>query len=771
MPYRHSILVVDDEEKIRKSLSGLLEDNGYKVVTARNGRECIQLMSSQEFDLVMMDIVMPGLNGIETLKTIKEKHDAEVIMISAYADKDKAIAALRLNAYDFVEKPFESKEILNIIAHCLERLALRKDLEKKTVELATAEEKYRDLYENAPDMYQSIDKNGYIIEVNRTEAYALGYSKEELLGRHFTEILTDDSKKEFERDFPVLLKKGSLYGLERQIVCKDGRVINVNINVTVSYDEKGKPVKTRTIMRDITEKKKMEDNLALEKERLLVTLHSIGDAVIATDSTGKVLLINKVGEELTGWRQEEAYGKPLTEVFYIINEKTREIPEDPVTKVLRTGLIVGLANHTALIAKDGTVRIIADSGSPIKDKNGKIIGVVLVFRDITKLRKMEEELQKANKLDSIGILAGGIAHDFNNILTGIIGNISLAKMLKDQEEQISYRLTEAEKACLRAKALTEQLLTFSRGGMPIKKAASITELLKDAAAFTLSGSNISCEFCIPVNIFPVDIDEGQINQVIHNLIINSQQAMPLGGTIKIKAENITVDGELEEQSLPLEAGKYVKITVQDQGIGIPEEHIDKIFDPYFTTKQQGNGLGLATAYSIIRNHDGLITVKSEAGAGTIFDVYLPCSNEEVLIGEHTEESIIAGRGKILVMDDEETVRNVIGEMLNVIGYEACFARDGSEAIDLYRKAQKKKEPFNAVLMDLTVIGGMGGKEAVQKLIETDPDVKAIVSSGYSNDPIMANFKKYGFCDVIAKPYEVQELSRTLNKVINAGRKK
>lgn len=764
----HRILIVDDSEMIRMSLSGLLRDNGYEVSTARDGLECVQLMSSREFDLVMMDIVMPGVSGIEMLRTIKEKHDTEVIMISAYADKDKAIAALRLNAYDFVEKPFESKEILNTITHCLNLLKMRKDLERKSAELAAAEEKYRDLYENAPDMYQSIDKNGYIIEVNLTEADALGYSKEELLGRHFTELLSDDSKKEFERDFPVLLKKGSLYGLERQLIRKDGSVIDVTINVTVIYDEKGEPVKTRAIIRDITEKKIMEDNLVLEKERLLVTLHSIGDAVIATDSAGKVLLINKVGEELTGWRQEEACGRPLTEVFYIINEKTREIPEDPVTKVLRTGLIVGLANHTALIAKDGTVRIIADSGSPIKDRNGRIIGVVLVFRDITKLRKMEEEFQKANKLDSIGILAGGIAHDFNNILTGIIGNISLAKMLKNQE-QISSRLIEAEKACLRAKALTEQLLTFSKGGMPIKKAASITEVLKDAAGFTLSGSNISCEFCIPDNISPVDIDEGQINQVIHNLIINAQQAMPLGGKIKIKAENITVDGDIEEQSLPLDAGKYVKITVQDHGIGIPDEHIDKIFDPYFTTKQQGNGLGLATAYSIVRNHDGLITVESKVSSGATFNIYLPCSNEEVIIKKRTEESITAGRGKVLVMDDEETVRSVAGEMLKVIGYEACFARDGLEAINLYRKAQEIGEPFNAVIMDLTIAGGMGGEEAVQRLLEIDPNVKAIVSSGYSNDPIMADFKKYGFCDVIAKPYEVRELSRTLNKVINAGR--
>lgn len=764
----HKILVVDDEEKIRTSLGGLLQDHGYEVSTAANGRECLQIMSTRDYDLVLMDIIMPGISGIETLKAIKEKYDTEVIMISAYADKDKAIAALRLDAYDFVEKPFESHELLNIIAHCLERQVLKNDLKMKVIELTAAEEKYRDLYENAPDIYHSLDTNGRFVEINQTGLNALGYTKNELLGRHLQKFLTDDSKKEFERDFPALLEKGSLYGLERQIVCRDGRIIDVNINATVTYNENRLPVKTKIIMRDITEKKRLEHDLEYEKERLSVTIHSIGDAVISTDSTGNVVLINKVGEELTGWRQEEACGKPLTEVFNIINEKTRKVPENPVTKVLRTGLIVGLANHTALIAKDGSERIIADSGAPIKDNNGKIIGVVLVFRDITKLQKMEEELQKANRLDSIGMLAGGIAHDFNNILTGIIGNISLARMLNNKDDNLSHRLAEAEKACLRAKSLSEQLLTFSRGGMPIKKVVSIAELLKDAAGFTLSGSNICCEYFVPDNISPVGIDEGQISQVFQNLILNAKQAMSLGGKIKIKAENITVDGENEAQGLPLQAGAYVKITVQDQGIGIPDEYIDKIFDPYFTTKQQGTGLGLATAYSIIRKHDGLITVKSQAGAGTSFEVYLPCSKEEVIIRKHAEDDIREGRGKILVMDDDETVRNVVGEMLYVLGYEVGFARDGSEAIDMYRKAQNEKEPFSAVIMDLTIIGGMGGKEAIRILHDIDPGVKAIVSSGYSNDPIMGNFEKYGFCDVIAKPYEPRELSKTLNRVIIAG---
>ncbi len=396
----HRILVVDDEARIRKSLSGLLQDNGYEVATVGSGSECLQIMSAQDFDLVILDIVMPEMSGTEVLEKIKEKYkDTEVIIITGYADKEKAIAAFRLNAYDFIEKPFESREILNTVANCLDRLKLRKEIEEKTRQLSMAEEKYYDLYNNAPDMYHSLDKDGYIIEVNQTEADALGYSKEELIGRHIKEIFTEDSGRKFRKSFPILLKKGNLFGLERQVIRKDGGVIDVSINVSVVYDEKGEPIKTRTIMRDITKKKEMENELASEKEHLLVTLRSIGDGVIVTDITGKVILINKVAEELTGWTQEEAIGRPYSKVFHIINEKTREEPENPIAKVIRTGLIVGLANHTMLLARNGTERIIADSGSPIKDKDGNIIGVVLVFRDVTEHRKAEEFIK--NILESI----------------------------------------------------------------------------------------------------------------------------------------------------------------------------------------------------------------------------------------------------------------------------------------------------------------------------------------------------------------------------------
>ena len=505
-------------------------------------------------------------------------------------------------------------------------------------------------------------------------------------------------------------------------------------------------------------KHEMERRLKESQQWLTTTLKSIGDAVIATDINGCVIFMNPIAESLTGWKQKEASGKHLKKIFNIINEKTGKQVDDPVTRVLREGIVVGLANHTLLISKDGTRRSIDDSGAPIKDENGKIIGVVLVFRDVSEKRRIEQELMKADKLNSLGILAGGIAHDFNNILTAILGNIILAKEFTRPGEKIYERLIEAEKASLRAKDLAQQLLTFSSGGAPIKKTMFISELLKESALFALSGSNVQCEFSISNNLWAVEIDEGQINQAINNLIINAIQSMPEGGRIKLTAENVTVsEGEKK--------GRYVKISIVDQGIGIPKEHLPKIFEPYFTTKQKGSGLGLAIVYSIIKKHDGYIEVETELGVGTTFKVYLPASLKNVFMRKGLKEKIQTGKGKILVMDDEELVRKVVGEMLVFLGYEVEFAKEGIEAIELYKKAKAQGQPFDAIIMDLTIPIGMGGKETINKLLEIDPTVKAIVSSGYSTDPVMTEFTKYGFKGFIIKPFKIKELGEVLYRVI------
>jgi PAS domain S-box-containing protein len=516
------------------------------------------------------------------------------------------------------------------------------------------------------------------------------------------------------------------------------------------------------ITRDITEKKKTEEAMAAEKERLAVTLRSIGDGVIVTDIDGNITLINKVSEHLTGWTHEEALGRPLAEVFNIINESTREKCENPVDKVLRSGMIVGLANHTALIKKDGTEIVIADSAAPIKDKQSKAIGIVLVFRDITAQYRMEQEMQKIQKLESLGLLAGGLAHDFNNLLTAILGNVSLAKMQLGAEHRSFARLTDTEKAAKMAADLTQQLLTFAKGGAPVKRPASLLDIAREASTFAMSGSNIKCFYTVPAALWNAEVDRGQISQVFNNLIINAVHAMPNGGAVHLAFENMTVTGH---NTASLKAGDYVKITFRDEGTGIPAEHLPKIFEPYFSTKTSGSGLGLATVLSIINRHDGNISVESKAGVGTTFTVYIPALRDTLSPATQEVEPVQAGQGKILIMDDEELVRNVAGDILAELGYKVAYAKDGDEAITAYKKAAGEQKPFDVVIMDLTIPGGMGGKDAVKNLHAIAPDAKVIVSSGYSRDPIMAEYEKYGFCGVVCKPYNVHELGGEIARIM------
>ncbi len=522
--------------------------------------------------------------------------------------------------------------------------------------------------------------------------------------------------------------------------------------------------KTKELEEEIAERKRAEASIANEKERLLVTLRSIGDAVIATDVQGRVALMNKVAEELTGWSMQEVVGDPLTRVFVVINEHTRERLEDPVNRVLSSGMIVELANHTLLVSKDGVERAIADSAAPIKDRNSVTIGVVLVFRDMTEKQELLESAQNAQKLESIGVLAAGIAHDFNNLLGGIYGYIDLAAQQTDEKRHTTY-LTKALATIDRARALTTQLLTFSKGGAPIQKVDHLFPFVEETAHFALSGSNVSCRTSIPDDLWPCSFDRNQIAQVIDNLVINAQQAMPLGGTIDLAASNVVLTGN---EGVALPGGRYVKISVHDRGTGIPKELLPRIFDPFFTTKAKGHGLGLATCYSIINRHGGRIEVESELGKGSAFHVYLPAVDQPVPAASPDLAASHAGHAMFLVMDDEDVVRETICEMLGSLGYEVVCAVNGEDAIARFRSERGKGKRFAGIIFDLTVPGGMDGATAVRQVRTLDATVPVFVASGYSDDPVMKNPAEYGFTSSICKPFRKRELVGMLNTHLGSG---
>ncbi|MBF0548707.1 MAG: response regulator [Candidatus Riflebacteria bacterium] len=514
------------------------------------------------------------------------------------------------------------------------------------------------------------------------------------------------------------------------------------------------------LQQEVNERKQAEDALAAEKERLNVTLRSIADGVITTDIQGNVVIINKVAEKLTGWTQTEALGKPLTMIFHIINQLTRKPCVSPVLKILSTGAIEEQENHTVLISRDGTERIISESGAPIRDKNSVTIGIVVVFHDRTGEQKLLDALQRNDKLDALGVLAGGIAHDFNNLLAGIFGYIDLAYENCGTNNKVSNFLFKALQAFERAKNLTQQLLTFSKGGLPVCETGNLSPTIRESSAFALSGSNIICEFDISQDLWLVDFDKNQIGQVIDNLVINARQAMPNGGKIIISAKNIVLHGS--EMTI-IKGGRFVKISVIDTGIGIPPANLKRIFDPFFTTKLKGNGLGLATCYSIIQKHHGYIDVESVLGKGTTFSLYFPASMNKV-VSEIPKGAIShKGSGNILIMDDEAFIREILSNLLKEMGYQTIEAKDGNEALQLCMDALQKGNPINGAFLDLTIPGGKGGRETIVELRKLHSTIPIYSSSGFSEDPLVSRPTEFGFTDSIRKPYRKEELVIMLNR--------
>ncbi len=584
-------------------------------------------------------------------------------------------------------------------------------------------------------------------------------------------------------------KDSGIHTLEKTVK-KNGETRTLEIKASPLIDFTGKTVAGIETVRDITERKKAGETLKLFSEAIEEAM----DGIQIVDLNGTIVYSNKAVKDIYGFSPDELLGKNVNEM-----NANREFAGRVIFPGIREN---GRWNGELMVVhKDGRTFPIWLSTALVKDDNGAPIAMVGIIRDITerkqaeqimkrhreqlvklveertaeltrtneKLRKeiadrekMEEELLKAQKLESVSILAGGIAHDFNNLLASILGNIGLAMLDLDPDHQAFKQLVGAEKASLRAQDLTRQLLTFSKGGAPVKKLTDIGELVKESASFALRGSRVNYEFSVAADLKLVEVDEGQISQVIHNLVINADHAMPEGGTIAIRCCNIT-DRALG--ALPLREEGYVCVSVEDRGVGVPKEHLAKIFDPYFTTKQKGSGLGLATTYSIVKKHGGHITVESELGEGTTFHVYLPASQQTKLLEKAEEGEVRRGTGTILVMDDEAEVRETTGNVLKRLGYNVVFATDGGEAVERYRQAKDEGRLFDLVIMDLTVPGGLGGKEALRKLRELDPGVKAIVSSGYSNDPIMADFRKHGFNGVVTKPYRIKELSDEVHRVI------
>jgi len=516
----------------------------------------------------------------------------------------------------------------------------------------------------------------------------------------------------------------------------------------------------RRLLAEISERKQAESALKDSESKFSVAFHAAPLLMtISRIEDGTFLEANEHFYKVSGFSREELIGKSSLKLGWISAEDRERLAAQLSTE----GRIRGM--ELFLKTRQGSEICCLYSGEII-ELNGtrRLLSIGL---DISEHRMMQAELIKHQKLESLGVLAGGIAHDFNNLLTGILGNISFARAFLDESQRASRILLEAEKASLRATDLTHQLLTFAKGGQPVKKTVSIRQILEASASLVLSGSSVGSAIDINDDLHAVEADEGQLSQTFNNIIINAVQAMPAGGTISIQAANVLLDSSNPFSLLP---GAYAKINFSDTGCGIPEEDQKRIFDPYFTTKSGGHGLGLATAHSIISRHNGQISVHSKPGSGTTFEILLPASSRKTIQPEETmtttELTTAESGAALLVMDDEEMIRNLMSDMLDEVGYRVQCCVNGEEAITMYAAAMEAGSPFSAVIMDLTIPGGMGGREAAEQILKIDPRACLIVSSGYSNDPVMAEHAKFGFRATLVKPYRLDEIMQVLNRLLS-----
>jgi PAS domain S-box-containing protein len=566
-----------------------------------------------------------------------------------------------------------------------------------------------------------------------------------------------------------LVREGEVYPL-KELVDRNQFLEKLVAERTIQLSEANDNLQqtNEKLAREIAEHKQTEKALLESEAHYRFLTENASDVVWKVDSEYRFTYISPADERLRGYRADEVIGHHVFELFDEAGiaslKKIARQRQEAEQHGTMTGTKTFEARHRC---KDGRWLWAEICSTPERDAHGAIVGYYGITREITERKEHEKELLKIEKLESLGALAGGIAHDFNNILTGIMGNISFAQMFLDVTHKSYKPLAEAEKASLRAGELAHQLLTFARGGEPVKKVVSLRRLVNETVSLVLRGSNVKGTIEIPESIHAIKADEGQMHQVFHNIIINATQAMPGGGTLNVTARNETLDAG---NTMALPGGSYVKLSFADQGYGISDDNLQRIFDPYFTTKKSGKGLGLASAHSIVNRHGGHIGVSSATGKGTTFTIHLPSIGETYLIHETDSVAQVTGvhmGGSILVMDDEEVIRDMATTMLEYLGYQVQTCENGAAAITQYKAAMESGVPFSAIIMDLTIPGGMGGKDAAKRILAIDPKACMIVSSGYSDDPIMSDYRSYGFSGAIAKPYKMPEFGQLLSSILSA----
>lgn len=781
----NTILVIDDQKDNLTVIQAILKNymSGCTVHTAESGAEGLELAARYQPDTILLDIIMPGMDGYEVCELLKlDQRTAHipVIMLTAIkTDTDSRIKGLESGADAFFSKPIEPNELSAQIKVMLrlkevedqlreDKEQLERRIKERNRALWESEERYRSLVNDVLDSSSVamiiINRDHRIVWVNDPAQQLFLIDAQSCIGTEYAELLegslctgiTDGS--ELSRMITGALERGDhVSECDFRMRAAEGlpeRWISYRSHPISSGLYRGGRIEQ---FYDITEIKTTQQLLQQQTDHYQTIFENTGAATIIVDAGNLIEAVNKR--------------------FILLSRKPREqlvdaarwtdfIHNDDVSYCLK--VMSSLTDDEAVnpfefrfCSGDRIIRNVLATMKGIPGTAKRVISLL----DITGQKQAEQDMNKIQRLESIGTLASGIAHDFNNILTGLFGNITMADLEVGPEHPARAYLQEAEGSLNRAKRLTNQLLTFSKGGEPVKQQLELLPLVEDIVRFDLSGSSVQEEIISCDGLWSVDADRGQIEQVLSNLVINAKESMPDGGHLSIVMENCE---KLQQSETDLLSGRFVKIVVRDEGSGIREEDLDRIFDPYFTTKETGNGLGLATVYSIVYKHKGLLQISSEQGRGTEITVYLPAGKdfrEAPAAPEKGSEDLLERCLHVLIMDDERIIREIVSTLLKRIGYHVSCAEDGTAAIAEYKSAMLSDDPYDIVLMDLTIPGGMGGKEAVRELLKIDPAAKVVVTSGYADDPIMADPAAYGFSGVAVKPYTMRSLRDTIFDVM------
>jgi len=757
MSYTSKILIVDDERQMCESLEVLLRDAGYETQITNNGKDAIECLARGDYDLILVDMVMPDMDGLAVMRHLNtEGLDPLVIVISGHASVESAIQALRSGAYDYLKKPFEHEELLRTVENALDQKRLREERKEVETALRESEEKYSTLVENSLiGIY--IDQDGKIVFANKRFAEIFGYSMDGLVGMESRRLV-------HEEDWALTdeMRKGRLEGkqvaweYEDRGLTKEGKTIWVKgRNTSIEY--KGRPAILGNVA-EVTERKNAEEALREAEERYRTVLEACPDPMVAYDMEGKVVYVNPAFTQVFGWTPDELLGKKLDYV-----------PEEnwPETQMMIDRVVAGEScsgTESRRSTKQRDILEVSISVATYLDRDGLPIGSVHTPRDITERKRLEAQLQQAEKMEAIGTLAGGIAHDFNNLLMGIQGNVSLVLMHEDATHPHYDRLENIERQIQSGARLTSHLLAYARKGKYEVKPVDLNQLVEDTSyTFGRTKKEITIHQELAEDLLAIEADPRQIEQVLFNLFVNASDAMPDGGDLVLKTKNTThrdMGGKLYHPK----PGNYVLLTVTDTGTGMDQKTMERIFDPFFTTKEMGHGtgLGLASAYGIVKGHGGYIEIDSKMGEGTTFSIYLPASEKQVVRVVRTADGVVVGTEKVLLVDDEEAVLEVGKELLEVMGYRVRTATDGREAVEVY---EKNRDDIDIVILDM-VMPNMGGSEAYDQMKEINPEIKVLLLSGYSIDGRATEILNRGCDGFIQKPFTMKQLSAKLREILD-----